>query len=340
MRFHESPRVIFSLILAFGLTAATGAQAHDERWDPAGRFYFGLDVGAEYVDLAGIQGTVAGPFGLLDELGETDETFWTESIGAVLGFADGAGLSLPDPIGENARIELRGRYTRGDSDSSADILGSLAGQFSPADPTVVASIACLCIFQARASQETDLRTWNLDLLYRTDVELVDGVVVTPLVGVTYTNFRLQNEFTLLATDLVAPEFVVSKLRDDTTGHYGGLALGADLRARPMGFLEFSLGLRTDLMGVRSTMQSELDEMGIELGSESDGETDFAARVTTSLGVTLTAGPVELGLEGYANWLSYTPYARHPLSGTDDVSHIDEGDMWGAGWRASLTLYFP
>ena len=107
MRFHESSRVVFSLILAFGLTAATGAQAHDERWDPAGRFYIGVDIGAEYVDLAGITGTVVGGlFTPRRDLGETDETFWTESIGAVIGFADGAGLSLPDPIGENARIEL------------------------------------------------------------------------------------------------------------------------------------------------------------------------------------------------------------------------------------------
>jgi hypothetical protein len=310
--------------LAAALLAAVPALAH-ETWKEPGHVYLRAGVNAEYVNLPEVEAFIDGG---LETVGQTDDTFWAEGLHAVLGFVDGSGMNLPDPIGQNARIEARVTYLHGDGDATETDLAS-AGFFVVDDP----GLAVLAIVPVDALYESDLESWEADLLYQTDVPLCDRVVFSPLVGFTYTRLDLDNEFKTAAGGLLLPLSV----KDDLTTDYYGLALGGDLVARPVDFLEIRLGVRGDLMGDADFRVDQ--QLGFATIDESDDDVDFAARATTSLGVTLRIRRLELGVEGYARYLSYLPVAEHPVSSSDSPSRIDDEDLWGMGWKARIGFWF-
>jgi hypothetical protein len=104
------------------------------------------------------------------------------------------------------------------------------------------------------------------------------------------------------------------------------------------FLEIRLGVRGDLMGADADFDVEQVD-GVAVRYESDDEAEFAARATTSLGITLRLRRLELGVEGYARYLSYLPVAEHPVSSSDSPSRIDDEELWGVGWKARIGFWF-
>jgi len=326
-------RGLLALALAF---VARPAGAHDERFDLPGGLYVGGGVGVEYVNLPEVS-AILGPDAT--SLGHTDDEFLTGSAHVLVGFVDREGLSLPDPVGRNARLELRGRFSRGHSDRTATGTPGGAISFLLVDDSTLAD-GLLVAGSPRARHETNLRSWEGDLLYRTDIEWVDGLVVSPLLGLTFTRLDLDNNF--IIKDGPTNFDGTFNIDDRTNAYYGGLALGGELRARPTRFLEARAGARADLIAATADLEVQQNAFGAFVGQrreKSDHDTDFAARLTTSLGLSLNVGPVALALEGFARWLSYVPIARHPLFTGDRDSHIDGDDMWSAGGMARLSVSF-
>jgi hypothetical protein len=319
-------------LAAAGLAAAP-AGAHDT-WKEPGSVYLRAGVNAEQVNLPEVKAPIDN---LTESIGHTDDTFWMEGLHAVVGFLDGSGMTLPDPIGQNARIEARLTYLRGDSESSARPAPGLGVGFVPADvPTDGRDgslLADLALFK------TDLETWQADLLYQTDVPLASRLVFSPLAGLTYTHLDLDDRFDAEAAG--APTGF--SMRDEVSANYYGLALGAELVARPWDCLELRLGVRGDLMGADADLDVD-QRFGALERDESDGDADFAGRGTASLGITLRIRRVELGVEGYGRYLSYMPTPEHPLSdgafrSADSPSRIDDQDVWGVGWKARVGFWF-
>jgi len=330
------PRSLVRGFLALALAlAAAPAWAQDDAFDMPGGLYVGGGIGVEYVNLPEVS-AILGPDGT--SLGSTDDEFLTESAHLLAGFVDRDGLSLPDPVGRNARIELRGRFSRGHSDRTATGTngGPITFRFVD-DSSLVDGVTNG--FPPRARHETELRRWEGDLVYLTDIEWVKGLVASPLVGLTFTRLDLDNNFIIKSgpTNLDG----ALNIDDRTNAYYGGLALGGQLRARPARFLEASLGARADLMAATADLEVQQNAFGLfgQRREKSDHDTDFAARLTTSLGLSMSLGPVALALEGFAHWLSYVPIARHPLFAGDRDSHIDHGDMWSAGGMARISVSF-
>lgn len=316
--------------LAAALLAAGPARAH-ETWNEPGNVYLRLGVNAEYVNLPEVHGIIDV---LRDSAGHTDDTFWMQGLHGVLGFVDTSGLNLPDPFGQNARIEARLTYLKGDSDATEN--NPLPLGVTPVDVPTMGAFGTFV--PSTALFETDLETWEADLLYQTDIPLLGRLVFSPLVGLTYTRVDLDNEFKIAVGGLLVP----FSIKDDLTTDYYGLALGGDLVARPVDFLELRLGVRGDLMGADADL--DVDQQVLGARHQSDDDADFAARGTASLGMTLRVRRLELGVEAYARYLSYMPVAEHPLSDgaftpADSPSRIDDKDLWSMGWKARIGFWF-
>ncbi|HKI92380.1 MAG TPA: hypothetical protein VJ986_08755 [Gaiellaceae bacterium] len=305
-------------VLLIGLPLGP-AQAHD-RWPTNGGPYLDIGGGAEFVNLPKVTAYVSGIPG--DEFGGIDDEFWTWSAEAALGFVDSEGTVLPDPMGQNARVELRTRYSTGTSDRSQT--GDFLHINSPDQSIIFIALAP----DMQALSNTMLETWEADLTYQTDVVVSDHVAFSPLVGLTYTRIRFENDF-----KTVIPGVAFQELNDSTNTDYYGLALGADFTVRPVPAVDLVFGVRGDLMGADASMYSHLDAL-----DESDHDAHFAARGTASLGVGLRFGPLTLRAEGFFRYLSYLATAKNPID-TPRPAEIHGKDMWSTGARGTLALSF-
>jgi len=320
-------RVPTSWIAAAALLSVTlgGGAAAESGWAVPGSVYVEMGGGVEWVDLP----EQTYPVLMGEATGTTDDEFdlWTAEV--AFGYADPDGLRLPDPIGRNARIEGRVRYAHGVSDNETQRGGATffavdgTGTFDAFGGTTVS------LFNSA------LETWDADLTYQTDVMVADWLAISPLVGLTYTRMTFENDFKI---GFMSPSKI--EANDHTRTHYYGGVLGVDFSARPIETLELSLGLRGDLMGASSSMRVRQDRFTPDSRDESDNDTNFAARAAATAGLTWYFGPLALGVEGYARYLSYFATADHPMTSTDRASNIDGEDMWSAGARASLTIWFP
>lgn len=287
----------------------------EERWVVPGRFYTSFAAGVEYVNLPEVSGWSS----FLDAV--TDDNFMRWQVEGVFGFADPEGLTLPDPIGQNARIEARVRYGDGRSDNSRSVL-------VPGPPAAVSFVEALA--------NTRMQTWDADLLYQTDVVASERVTLSPLVGLTYTNLDLANDL-----KFSIPGFVPNsaELNDEVVAHFYGVALGSELTVRPADWVDFEFGLRADLMGASVDLDVRTSAGPLAV-SESDQDSNFAARATATAGVVLNLGRLSVGVEGFARYLSYLPKADHASFPGDRASNIDGEDLWSVGGMARLTLWLP
>jgi hypothetical protein len=320
VRFDLRPflAVCIAFVLMLGLGLGLGSARAGERWVVPGRFYVEGGGGGEYVDLPALTAFSQFP----GKFSSIDDHFWMWSAEAALGFADPDGTTIWDPVGENARIELHGRYSRGTSDNS-DTGDDL--YIIPPDLTPIMFVA---LPNNLAESHTLLETWEGDLTYQTDVTLSSHWTFSPLVGLTYTRLRLEDEYRW------NNGFSTRELDDKTRSHYYGGALGMDLSFRPVRALELGFGVRGDLMGATASMHSR--NGGFE---ESDHATSFAGRGTASLRAEATFGPLSIGLEGFARYLSYLPVAKNPTADSYHKAEIDHEAMWSTGGRGHLTLWF-
>lgn len=319
-RTKETPvRTALCLVPILFVAVSAPARAHD-RWAVNGGPYLDVGGGSEFVNLP--EPTAFTRFGA-GEFGGIDDEFWTWRAEAALGFVDSEGTTLFDPLGQNARIELRGRYTHGTSDRSD------AGDLIFLNPPEPAPLAILLANDLPALSNTMLETWEAELTWQTDVVVSDRVAISPLVGLTYTRLRFENDY-----KVVFPGFFSQELNDETKTNYYGVALGADVTFRPVPAVDLVLGVQADLMGADAWMHANLGTI-----DRSDEDSSFAARTTASLGAGFTWGPLTLRAEGFFRYLSYLATADAPIRFTDDPTHIDGEAMWSAGGRGSLTLSF-
>jgi len=315
-------------LLPLLLLLAAPASA-DDRWTAPGNVYVELGGGSEWVNVP--ESTAFNVGG--SPLGTIDDDFHRWSTGLAVGIADPEGLMLPDPIGRNARIEGRVSYAYGTSDARMRV-------DSPPPIIAIALVDGSGALGIGADSEllfnTELETWSADLTYQTDVVVNDWLAISPLVGLTYTRMEFENDYKLVAFG-VPPAL---ETNDSTRTHYYGGVLGVDFAVRPVEALELSFGLRGDLMGATASMEVQQDTFAPTSIRESDNDTNFAAEASATAGITWRLGPLGLGLEGFARYLSYFAKPDHPGFTGDRASNIDGEDLWSAGARASLTIWFP
>lgn len=313
--------IVVAALLSLGLAEGAAAEAG---WAVPGSVYVEMGGGVEWVDLPEVSvGISAG-----ESFAGTDDEFdrWTAEV--AFGYADPDGLSLPDPIGRNARIEARVRYAEGTSQSDARAGSASVG-------SITSGAAVLFLGPVDALFNSKLETWDADLTYQTDVAVTDWLSISPLFGLTYTRMRFENDYKFRS--IGGPG--TFEINDRTRTHYYGGVLGVDFAVRPSEAVELSMGLRGDLMGATASMEARQDAV-LPTRQESDNDTNFAGRASATVGATLYLGPLALGVEGFARYLSYLATPDHPTTLSDRASNIDGEDMWSAGARASLTIWFP
>jgi hypothetical protein len=319
---------------ALCLLGAATAQAHPTRTG----LYIDGGGGFEYFNLPTSDGIISS---FIEPVGNTDGTFWAESGFLTLGFMDGAGTTLPDPIGRDARVKLTVRYTSGDSDQGVDTTTAL-GFIRINDPTT--ANGTFSGPPQTAFYETRLRKWDADLLYETDVPFNDMLVLTPFMGLTYSQLELDNDYTIFVNGTSISNLF--SLEDDTDAYYGGIALGGDAELTLLDVLTLRAGMRADLMAVTAKMDADqvfslgpFGAFGQTYPSESDRDLDFAARVSAGLGVGAKFGPVEIGIDGTTTYHSYVPIVQHPIRYGERTSRIEGRAAWSASALAHLTIYF-
>jgi hypothetical protein len=312
-----------SFVLAAGLilSAAPAARAHEA---PDG-FYVEGGGGFEYWNIDSVDAAIDG---MLNELGHTDGSFWAETGYLTIGFVDGRGTRFADPIGRDARIEGHVRWAHGDSHESFD--SPAAGFFEIQNPSSAFGVGMVPV---TATYETDLETWEADLLYRTDVPFSDVLTLTPYVGLGYAFLEIQNDVQIEPfADSIA-------LYDDVEAHYLGLVLGGDAELRPVDFLSFRAGVRGDLMAVSARLHAD-QRIGPGWNVENDRDQAFAPRVSGNLGVALHFGMFELGIDGNFRYHLWVPAAVHPTYYDDATSKVKGFDGWTSSAMAHLKIYLP
>jgi hypothetical protein len=323
------------LVAALCLLGASTAGAHATRTG----LYVEGGGGFEYFSIASVEGII-NP--MIDDVGNTDGTFWAESYFLTFGFQDGEGTTLPDPLGRDARVELSVRYTDGDSDQGVDTNFALG--FLPISNPVTANGSSSGPPPNTAFYETNLRKWDVDLLYETDVPFNDALVFTPFAGVTWSWIELDNDFTIFEAGIDFSD--AFSLEDDTDAHFGGIVLGGDATLTLLERLTLRAGVRVDLMAVTAQLDAEQNFTFGPPGlvpptrvAETDRDLDFAARVGAGLGAGIKLGMFELGIDGTARYHSYMPKAEHPTRHFDRTSRIEGRSAWSASVLARLTIHF-
>ncbi len=317
------------------LAFAFPAQA-DERWIVPSSFYTEFAGGMEWVNLSETTAYFSPTPAAGNDFSHTDDEFTRWFAEAVIGYADPDGLSLPDPFGQNARVELRMRYSEGDSDNQDTSLNNL-GMVSP-DLTVFTTFPNRNTL--RALTNTSLQTWDVAAMYETDVVLDPVLVFTPSAGIVYSRLDLANDFKIVSTSPTRPT-TTAELNDEITAHYYGVAVGAEFSLRPADWFRFDIGTRVDLMGATANLDASQDfNFNTVNFTESDNDTNFAPRVTGTAGIHLSWQYVSLGIEGQARYVGYLPLADHPTSTTDRASNIDGDDLWSIGAMGRLTIWWP
>jgi len=320
----------FVLAAALALFGASVARAHDA---PNG-FYIDGGAGLEYWSIPSVE-AIIDPGD--NRIGNTDGTFWTTTAFAAFGYVDGDGSLFPDPIGRDARVEGRVRWAKGDSDKTVDA-GVPLGFYEIIDPTTGANGSAGGLNEA--IYETDLTSWEAELLYKTDVPFNDWLILTPFAGLAYAYLDVQNDFTIHSNgfDLSG----LFSLDDEIQAHFGGLVLGGDATFRPIPEFAIRLGVRADLMGVNSNLEADqnfFDGVVVHDNHESARDVDFAARVGASLGMAVHLGMFEFGVDGNARYHSYMPTAQHPTSATDRTSQVGGHAAWTGSVMGRLGVLF-
>ena len=326
-----------SFVLAAGLLllAAPAARAHEA---PDG-FYVEGGGGVEYWSLRSVHAIIDPS---LNDVGDTDGTFWADTADLTIGFVDGKGTRFPDPVGRNARIEGHVRWAHGDSHKTVDTMNAL-GFFPINRPSDGPNGGSSGVNEAK--YRTDLRSWEAELLYRTDVPFSDLLTFTPYAGIAYSHLEIRNHFKIIQNGSDISAFF--SLDDDVEAHFGGLVLGGDAEFRPVDFLSFRAGVRADLMGVSAKLQADQNFsdsfLGVFFNSHNNHESDrdgaFAARLGAGLGVALHLGMFEIGVDGHARYLSYVPMADHPTSYQAHTSEVAGHAAWTGTAMGHLGIQF-
>jgi hypothetical protein len=318
------------LLAILGLAAAPTARAHEA---PNG-FYVEGGGGIEYWSIPAVEAFIDPS---LRQRGDSDGSFWAETAFLRFGFVDGDGTRFPDPLGRDARIEAGVRWADGDSDESVFSAAGL-GFFQINNPVGPANGT---LTPTTGRFETDLESWEADLLYRTDVPFNDWLILSPYLGIGYAYLDVENEYSLVTGGMdVSNTF---GLEDEIEAHFGGIVLGGDAELHPIDLLSFRLGVRADLMAVTAKLEADQNLFvgGTQRrNAETDHDVDFAARVGTQLGMALHLGPVELGIDGDVRYHSYMPTAEHPTSFTHRTSHVGNRSAWTASVMGRITILIP
>jgi len=332
-RSFGSSFILAATLVLFG---APVAQAHDA---PNG-FYIEGGGGLEYWSIPSVE-AIVDPSG--NAIGNTDGSFWAKTGFVAFGFVDGDGTRLPDPIGRDARIEGRVRWARGDSDKTVDTLNPL-GFREITNPTLPANGSVGGV-PNQAIYETDLTSWEAELLYKTDVPFNDMLILTPFAGIAYAHLDVRNDFQIISNG--ADLSGLFSLDDEIEAHFGGLVLGGDVTFRPVSVFSVRAGVRADLMCVDSKLEADQNFARGLFGTapfvnnhESARDIDFAARVGASLGMALHLGMFEIGVDGNARYHSYMPTAQHPTSVTDRTSQVGGHAAWTGSVMGRISILIP
>lgn len=289
--------------------------------------YFTLEAGFKEFRHADIQATLNFPN---SPVGEADGNISGYGIDATLGVP---APSLPVPIGSNPILELQLHYGSADDEHQQASTTGLIG-FIPVDGSAISD----GIPAATLVYETDFEYYGVDALVRTELSHNATTRVTAFGGLTYARFSQSHDFT--GRDQTGALITNALVRDDVETDYFGIALGVsadhDLGSKWI----LSTTGRVDLLYADADLDVNQQLTIFGTVTESDSDTNFAARLQGKLGLARDFGSYSVGANATVDYLSYAPRVEHALFDTNPFpSRLDDDNLTSYGVNLFIKMPF-
>ncbi|MCG8591227.1 MAG: hypothetical protein MJE66_18195 [Proteobacteria bacterium] len=313
-RFESRALFCFGLLLTFSLALPAVAQEAESAAGGSG-YYLDLGAGARHVVLPKVKGGLANPN---DPEGSVDDATGY-GFDVTLGRQFQSGL-----IGENSRVEVRGRFTFAE-ERDRDSTGGDYGQM-PIDGSGPSGGGA----GTRAITKVEYEEIDLSAVLVEDVVSSDSLTASVLAGVAYTHSEQKHR-------IFGPDFDDFGIKDDVDTNYAGVVLGGGAGLKLPGELKLRGDVEVGLLYADADFDARQNFGGPRLKA-SDSDDDFAARVRGSLGLERRFGIAVLGLAAHADYLSYAPRVVHPTRDLDPFeSKLEDDDLVVVG--GTLTVGF-
>jgi hypothetical protein len=242
----------------------------------------------------------------------------------------GVGFVLPegsDFLGSNTRIELRGNFAAGESDSGP--VGNVVTIVSTSGFSAYTCPSC------SVSSSRDVAQFGGRLLLRTDFALSPSVNLSLSAGPSYSGLYQDEEAKISGTSIVTGR----KLSLDAD--YYGAGLGVDVAVKVGGGFSLLAGADIDLSYASASLHYKGGPSNftmVDAGFTSFNDSAFSAHPELRLGAAYDAGFATFGIEGVFDYFSYVPVADAPTTSTETAG-IQSGQAWSAGGELTTTIPF-
>lgn len=289
--------------------------------------YFTLEAGYKEFRHADIQATLDSPN---SPVGAADGNIDGYGIDATLGFPV---PNLPVPIGSKPLFELQLHYGSADDEHRQAPATGLIG-FIPVDGSAVSD----GVPAATLVYETEFDYYGVDALVRTELSHNATKRVTAFGGLTFARFSQSHDFT--GRDPSGALITNALVRDDVDTDYFGIALGVsadhDLGSKWI----LSTTGRVDLLYADADMDVSQQLTIFGTVTQSDSDTDFAARLHGKIGLAKDFGSFVVGANATVDYLSYAPRVEHALFDTNPFpSRLDDDNLTSYGVNLYLKMLF-
>lgn len=265
--------------------------------------------------------------------GKTDKSFWGK------GFTLTGGLFLPDQfnfLGKNSRFEIAGNFSEADSHTSK-ISNTNIG-FVPIDRSAGAfgTVSGPGVLK-QAEFDTSIRRYGIDALFVTDAEIDILKSLSFFSGFTYSRTNFENEYGISEGGVKRFDLF---LHDIVETDFYGFVIGTNGSVNLFENLDLNFGGRVEALYADSEMRARQQIAGPSY-SRKDSDDELAGRFELNLGLAYQLKFVTIAVGGKASYLTYQPYAKHPLNdfSTDSPSYIDDDELWVISVGGSVTVPF-
>jgi hypothetical protein len=315
--------------LVGGLVAATPAIAQDGLEDEQPRERLGLSIGlaagVRWMQLPAVQAGLVQSGGSPEPYGASPDTALGWGIDGFLGYALGDDAAL---VGKAAGITLRVRTAIADDLDSQLMPPGLYGQM-PVDGSGVSNGRAGGI---DADSSVSFARYDVDVVYRTQVDFDAPVRLRPLVGLAYSRVDQDHSFQSAPFN----GFLISD--ELGTNSIGGV-LGVETVFELPFDLHIDLAGEADLLAAISDLAVTQDFGGVAVSASAD-RTDFVWRLRGQLGFGWTWNEMlSVGLSGTADW-GRVPTVVHPLYDSMPFeSFVDHDESLVVGGNLTFSVVF-
>jgi hypothetical protein len=253
-----------------------------------------------------------------------DNSLWMGGGELAVGFVLPEGS---DFLGSSTRIELRGNFATGESDS-----GSVGNAVTIISTSGFSAYSCS---NCSVSSNRDVSLFGGQLLLRTDVALSPSVNLSLSAGPSYSGLYQDEEAKMSGASIVTGR----RLSLDTD--YYGADLGADVAVKVGGGVSLLAGADIDLSYASANLHYKggpSNSTMVDAGFTSFNDSAVSAHPELRIGAAYNAGFATLGVKGFVDYFSYVPVADAPTASTQ-TAKVQSGDAWSAGGDLTVTVPF-